>query len=65
MQTFIVLGLVPGTNLQLTFTFWLYVAIVLAGWPWVRALWRRRHAVRTYLIAVRISRVIDQYQLPA
>lgn len=29
MQTFIVLGLVPGTNIQTTFNFWMWVIGVL------------------------------------
>jgi hypothetical protein len=65
MQTFIVLGLVPGTNIQLTFNFWLYVAIVWTASPFLLAVWRRRTRIRLYFTAFRIARVIDQYQLPA
>ncbi len=33
MQNFIVLGLVPGTQIQLTFTFWVIIASVVFGLP--------------------------------
>ncbi len=33
MQNFIVLGLVPGTHIQLTFTFWLIVSSIVIGLP--------------------------------
>lgn len=31
MQNFIVLGLVPGTQIQLTFTFWMIVSALFVG----------------------------------
>lgn len=31
MQNFIVLGQVPGTQIQLTFTFWVVVSVCLLG----------------------------------
>ncbi len=31
MQNFIVLGLVPGTQIQLTFTFWMVVSALFAA----------------------------------
>jgi hypothetical protein len=65
MQSFIVLGIIPGTNLQLTFNFWLYVAILLVCWPMLRSLWRQRASLHTYYIALVLSRFISQYQLPA
>lgn len=65
MQSFIVLGLVPGTNIQLNFNFWLAATIVLMSMPAVRALWHRRDLLHTYLIALHISRVIARHQLLA
>jgi hypothetical protein len=65
MQSFIVLGIVPGTSFQLTFNFWLYVAILLAASPILRASWRRRNKLREYAVALTLARFIDRYQLPA
>jgi hypothetical protein len=31
MQNFIVLGIIPGTDYQTTFTFWLVVAAIVLG----------------------------------
>jgi len=61
MQNFIVLGIVPGTNLQLTFDFWLYTAVVLLIVPLMASLWRRRSSLRNYLAALLIARTINQY----
>jgi hypothetical protein len=63
MQTFIVLGIVPGTDIQLTFNFWLCVAIMLALSPLLRALWHRRGIVQTYLVGLQLLRFIGQSQL--
>jgi hypothetical protein len=65
MQSFIVLGIIPGTSFQLTFNFWLYVAIILAGMPVVRSVWRKRYVLRTYVVAFLIARLIARHQLPA
>jgi hypothetical protein len=62
MQDFIVLGIIPGTSVQLTFNFWLYVGIALICMPVLRALWRRKGMVRSYVIAYYVARTIDQYQ---
>jgi uncharacterized membrane protein len=65
MQNFIVLGIIPGTSVQLNFNFWLTLSIFLAVIPLLIGAWRRRNRVYSYVIALRISRVIDQYQLLA
>jgi hypothetical protein len=65
MQSFIVLGIVPGTNFQLNFDFWLIIAISLATIPFFRSLWRRRSVVSVYIVAFQLERFIAQYQLPA
>lgn len=65
MQSFIVLGIVPGTDFQLTFNFWLNIAILLAVSPMLRAAWRRRGKLREVVVAVKLARFIDQYQLLA
>ena len=65
MQTFIVLGIIPGTTIQLTFNFWLSVAILLVIIPFLRSLWRHRGSLQIYITALLIARVIARYQLPA
>jgi hypothetical protein len=65
MQSFIVLGIIPGTNFQLNFSFWISVGVLLFCLPIVRAAWRKRIYLQTLLAAMRISSVIDQYQLLA
>jgi hypothetical protein len=65
MQSFIVLGIIPGTSVQLTFTFWMYTSVFVACTPLLRATWRRRSQVHGYIVGFMISRVIAQYQLPA
>jgi hypothetical protein len=69
MQNFIVLGLIPGTNFEATFTLWLYVVSGVIALPMLRQLWRQRTALRHYivarLVAREITRAITQFQLPA
>jgi len=65
MQNFIVLGIVPGTNFQLTFDFWLSLAIGLVCLPFVVYVWHRRTALHAAFIALRLAIFIDQYHLPA
>lgn len=65
MQSFIVLGIIPGTNFQLNFGFWISVGIMLLCSPIVRKIWRNRARFSTLLAAVKIARVISQYQLQA
>lgn len=65
MQDFIVLGLIPGTSIQITFNYWVYAAISLLALSLVKAVWRRRDTIRTYIVALLISRVIARYQVPA
>lgn len=65
MQSFIVLGIIPGTNFQLNFTFWISTWIMLLCLPIVRKMWRGRTHLLTLFAAVRIARVIGQYQLQA
>lgn len=57
MQNFIVLGLVPGTHLQITFFIWLIGAasllLIILGW-----IAKRKHVMRNWLVAVLASRTI-------
>ncbi len=57
MQNFIVLGLVPGTAIQITFLIWLVSAagVLLLIICWVL---KRKHVVRNWLVGVLASRTI-------
>jgi hypothetical protein len=59
MSEFIVLGLIPGTQLQITFLLWalLVAAGVIGSLIW---LGHRRHAFRNWLIAIRIMLLMRQ-----
>lgn len=65
MQSFFVLGLIPGTHIQITFLGWLYIVTVVANIVAVLRFARYRHAVRAYLACRRIAHLIDRYQLAA
>jgi hypothetical protein len=65
MQNFIVLGIVPGTNLQLTFNFWLLAIAALVGLLAIKRAWRYRDALRVYIVSVQLDWVIDRSQMPA
>lgn len=65
MQNFIVLGIVPGTNFQTTFSFWLAVSLVLGSLPVAIRVWRKRHAVIAVVLAWYIFRQISRRQLTA
>lgn len=65
MQNFFVLGLVPGTTIQITFTLWLSTVLLLGSTPFLIYAWRRRASVYNYAIALEFARFIDQSQLLA
>jgi len=67
MQNFIVLGIVPGTDFQITFSFWLAAAGTLAALPVAVQMWRKRYAFIALARARKIARLITQaqFQLPA
>jgi hypothetical protein len=64
VQDFIVLGLIPGTNYQITFIFWLWL---MAGLSVALALlhYLPTHLIhlRTYLLARKVARLINHYEL--
>jgi hypothetical protein len=56
MQSFIVLGIVPGTNYQVNFMFWVYVVLGLfVAMPLISRVARKRHIVRARLAARKIE----------
>lgn len=65
MQSFLVLGLVPGTNIQINFALWVGFIVSLLSLFWLVRLAPKRHAIRAYFIARKVARLIDRYQLAA
>lgn len=65
MQDFIVLGIIPGTSIQITFNYWLYAAISLLVLSLLKTVRRRRGAIHGYIVALLIARVIARYQVLA
>ena len=65
MQSFIVLGIIPGTQVQLNFTFWISVSIGFFTFLLLSSLWSKRQAFRIRLISHQIARAIDNFELIA
>ena len=59
MSELIVLGLVPGTQIQITFIFWLLVVMVLVISGMV-TLVRRTHILRDWFISIRLLILMRQ-----
>lgn len=55
MQELLVLGIVPGTNIQITFAIWL-ASIAAVFMTVFFAILKRRHAIRNALITYFIAR---------
>ena len=63
MQSFIVLGIIPGTNIQTTLNFWIIVGMllgILACRTQLMLIYSRLHA---YLMVRAMARIIDHYEL--
>jgi hypothetical protein len=67
MQSFIVLGIIPGTNLQTTFNFWVMMASMLFCVPLVSKIIRHHMPQRIYQAVLQVAQFMYhyQYQLPA
>lgn len=65
MQDLIVLGLVPGTDFQITFTMWIYGIMSLFSLSWLRYAWQHRRQLELQLAALHIAFVIDRGQVLA
>ena len=65
MQNLLVLGLVPGTDFQITFTLWLNAIASLCGLLLMWYAWQHRVQLYTLVVVVRIALVIDQGQILA
>jgi hypothetical protein len=60
MQNIIVLGLVPGTHFQVTFLAW---SAVMGTWFAVRLYMKERQALRAFLLAWYVARLIKHRKL--
>lgn len=65
MQNFFVLGLIPGTTIQITFTLWLSTVILAGSSPFLFYAWHRRNNLYNLAVALEFARFIDQSQLRA
>jgi len=65
MQNLLVLGLVPGTDFQITFMLWLNAIAALCGLVLLRYVWQRREQLHMLSVVVRIALVIDRGQILA
>lgn len=65
MQNFFVLGLIPGTTIEITFSLWLSTVILTLSSPFLLHAWRRRANLHNYAVALEFARFIDRSQLLA
>lgn len=63
MQNFIVLGLVPGTQIQLTFIFWLGIAAAFFSLLMLVHVWGKRDELRQKRAVRQIARTINSIDL--
>jgi hypothetical protein len=62
MDSLIVLGLIPGTHIQITFAAWVISVVGLSVWLVLRFI-RSRHFIRTALLVVAFSRFSRRLQV--
>jgi hypothetical protein len=65
MQNFIVLGIIPGTNIQTTFSFWLWVAGTLLFAASLPQLTRTAVALYRIALRVRLAWMIERWEIIA
>jgi len=65
MQDFIVLGIIPGTEYQTTFTFWVAVSAVIIAIPLLIRLWRKRFVLIALVLSAYVAWQISRRQLQA
>lgn len=63
MQNFIVLGIIPGTNIQTNLNFWLLVAVGLVGFILRLHILAGLERLQRYLVIRRIARTINHLDL--
>ncbi|MFA5003738.1 MAG: hypothetical protein WC498_00450 [Candidatus Saccharimonadales bacterium] len=62
MKELIVLGLVPGTNIQISFLGWI---IIFSTSFFVVVAFKRRFTVRSWILAWYVAHLIRRYRLAA
>ena len=62
MQSFIVLGIIPGTHIQTTLNFWIAVYVLLSIVLFRSRLVLVRNAFQSYLIALQIAHTINNFE---
>lgn len=65
MQSFIVLGIIPGTNIQTNLNFWIMVAILLSILTFRMQLFAMRNFVQRELTIRQIAHTINSFELVA
>ena len=63
VQSFIVLGIIPGTHIQTTLNFWLAVYMLLSVIFFRTRLVLLRNVIQSYLLAVQIAHTINSFEL--
>ncbi len=62
MYSFIVLGLIPGTQVQISFAMWLIAAACVLALA-VTAYMRRKHVIAFFILGLRLRSTIRHRQL--
>lgn len=63
MQSFIVLGYIPGTNIQTNLNFWLVVYLLVVALVFRTQIVAARRRLQAYLIARLIARTINAFEI--
>ncbi len=61
MQELLVLGLIPGTNIQITFIAWLLLVCGLTAWI-LATIAHRRHLLSNFLITAMLIQQVRVHQ---
>jgi len=59
MDSLLVLGLIPGTNIQITFVIWILLSLAIAAF-FVFLYMKRRHLFTFWLLALRLHRQLSR-----
>ena len=65
MQSFIVLGIIPGTNIQTNLNFWIIVSSLLVLIAMRTQLIAMRNFVQLIMATHKIARTINQFEITA
>ena len=63
MQSFIVLGYIPGTNIQTNLNFWLVVYVLILAIVFRMHIVTARRRMQSYLVARLIARTINAFEI--